>query len=128
MGAVIGGFAGVASTAPAMIALIFIWVFSSSVAGTIGFIAVQELMPNEMRGLATSVIGFCNTVVGLGAGPLLVAWCADRVFQDQSRLGSSLSLIAVPAAFTCCLLMRACARRVHALQNAAAASTVLASR
>lgn len=128
VGAIIGGFAGIASTAPVMIALIFIWVFSSSAAGTIAFTAIQEVMPNEMRGLATSVIGFCNTVVGLGVGPVLVAWCADRVFHDQARLGTSLAVMAVPVAFVCCLLMRECARRIRLTDRTAETPTLFASR
>jgi MFS family permease len=111
-GAIVGALAGVAPTASVMIALIFVWVFCSSAAGTIGFTAVQALMPNEMRGLATSLIGFCNTVLGLGLGPVIVAWCAERVFHDSSALGLSLTLVAVPAGIACCLLMLACATRM----------------
>lgn len=127
-GAIVGAFAGVAPTASLMIALIFVWVFCSSAAGTIGFTAVQALMPNEMRGLATSLIGFCNTVIGLGVGPVLVAWCAERVFHDPSRLGLSLSLIAAPAAIACCLLMHACVKRLSVSSGAPRSAALLADR
>jgi MFS family permease len=128
VGAIIGGFAGVASTAPVMIVLIFIWVFCSSAAGTIGFTAVQEFMPNEMRGLATSLIGFCNTVIGLGMGPIMVAWFADRIFHERTGLGWSLSLVAVPAGVACCLLMFVCAKKIGIAADAHRAATLAVNR
>lgn len=128
VGAIIGGFAGVAATAPVMIVLIFIWVFCSSAAGTIGFTAVQEFMPNEMRGLATSLIGFCNTVIGLGMGPIVVAWFADRIFHDRAGLGWSLSLVAVPAGVACCVLMIVCAKKIGIAADAQRAAMLAANR
>ena len=45
--------------------------------------ALQEIMPNPMRGQASALYLFVITLIGLGIGPTAVALITDFVFQDE---------------------------------------------
>lgn len=55
--------------------------------------AVQEIMPNQVRALATSILLFILNLIGMGLGPLLVARFTDGVFKDESMIRYSLMLL-----------------------------------
>jgi len=59
--------------------------------------AIQEMMPNTMRGQASAVYLFAINFIGLGGAPTAVAWCTDYLFQDEHCLGYSLALVGFPA-------------------------------
>jgi MFS family permease len=48
--------------------------------------AIQEAVPNEMRGKASSVFLFVINLVGLGLGPQLLPLLTDYVFRDEMRI------------------------------------------
>ena len=59
--------------------------------------AIQEMMPNQMRGQASAVYLFVVNLIGLGLGPTLVAWCTDYVFGDVAMVRYSLLIVGVGA-------------------------------
>jgi MFS family permease len=52
--------------------------------------ALQVITPNQMRGQITYLFMFIFNVIGVGLGPLMVAFFTDYVFKDESQLGLSL--------------------------------------
>jgi hypothetical protein len=52
--------------------------------------AVQEMMPNQMRGQASAVYLLIINLVGLGLGPWLLALVTDFVFEDDNQIHLSL--------------------------------------
>ena len=59
--------------------------------------AIQEMMPNQMRGQASAVYLFIVNLLGLALGPYLLAIFTDYVFRDEMMVNYSLfstSLIA----------------------------------
>ncbi len=55
--------------------------------------AIQEIMPNQVRALASSVFLFILNIVGIGLGPFLVAFFTDFIFKDESMIRYSLVLL-----------------------------------
>ena len=95
---------GGTSSAAEVFALFAWWNLFSSAAGTIGITAIQETVPNEMRGLAISMVSFGNILGGLSLGTMATAMMTDDVFHDPHRVATSLSLVVGPAAILGCLL------------------------
>ncbi|WP_061242057.1 MFS transporter [Ectopseudomonas composti] len=55
--------------------------------------AIQEIMPNSMRGQASAIYLFVITLIGLGVGPTAVALVTDFVFADDGALRYSLLIV-----------------------------------
>lgn len=55
--------------------------------------AVQEMMPNQVRALASSILLFILNLIGMSLGPTLVAIFTDYVFKDESMIRYSLMLL-----------------------------------
>lgn len=55
--------------------------------------AIQEIMPNQVRALASSIFLFILNMIGLGIGPALVALFTDYVFHDEMAIRYSLVLL-----------------------------------
>lgn len=111
---------GILATPSATLASVFAWILVSSVSGTIGIATTLDLLPHESRGLGTATIAFCNTIVGLGLGPTLVALTTDRVYGTPSSVGLALSTVVAPAIAICCLLFYIATRAVRRNQIAIA--------
>ena len=60
--------------------------------------AIQQMMPNPMRGQASSLYLFVNSMVGLGLGPTAVALITDYVFHNDAMVGYSLLAVDVSGA------------------------------
>src|SRR3546814_9450303 len=58
-----------AGSAPLALAGTGTWMFASAAGAVSGIAALQALAPPPVRGLAMSMIAFCNTLLGLGLGP-----------------------------------------------------------
>jgi MFS family permease len=56
--------------------------------------AIQELMPNNVRALASAMYLFVINIVALGFGPLIVALFTDFVFHDEAAIKYSISITA----------------------------------
>ncbi len=52
--------------------------------------AVQEIMPNRVRALASSIYLFFVNIIGLGGGPFIVAFFTDSVFHNEKMIKYSL--------------------------------------
>lgn len=60
--------------------------------------ALNEMVPNEVRGQTTALYLFIGTIVGLGLAPTIVALITDQVFRDPLMVRYSVILVTVPAA------------------------------
>lgn len=59
--------------------------------------AIQDLVPNRMRGQTSALYLFIVNLVGLGIGPTAVALFTDRVFADDGSVHLSLAITMVVA-------------------------------
>ncbi|HXV60692.1 MAG TPA: MFS transporter [Vicinamibacteria bacterium] len=59
--------------------------------------AIQELVPNKMRGRATAVYLFVINIIGLGLGPQLLPLVSDHVFGDEMQIHWALFTVTVAA-------------------------------
>jgi MFS family permease len=53
--------------------------------------AIQQLMPNQVRALASSIFLFLINIIGLGGGPFLVGFFTDTIFNDEKAIRYSLA-------------------------------------
>ncbi|MGA4636325.1 spinster family MFS transporter [Pseudomonas solani] len=67
--------------------------------------AIQEIMPNSMRGQASAIYLFVITLIGLGLGPTAVALVTDYVFADDKALRYSLLIVTSLAVFSSVVLL-----------------------
>ncbi|MGG2399342.1 spinster family MFS transporter [Pseudomonas sp. SH1-B] len=67
--------------------------------------AIQEIMPNSMRGQASAIYLFVITLVGLGIGPTAVALVTDFVFADDAALRYSLLIVTTLAVLSSITLL-----------------------
>ncbi|TAH02153.1 MAG: MFS transporter [Sphingobacteriales bacterium] len=79
---------------PAIVmALFFIPLFFVSSPMGASTTAIQELMPNQVRALSSSIFLFVLNMIGLGLGPLLVAFFTDNIFHNEKAIRFSLSAL-----------------------------------
>ena len=55
--------------------------------------SLQDIVPNEMRGLTASVALLVVGLIGLGCGPTAIAVVTDYILRDESLIRYSLSLV-----------------------------------
>ncbi|MGN0926858.1 MFS transporter [Ectopseudomonas mendocina] len=67
--------------------------------------AIQEIMPNSMRGQASAIYLFVITLIGLGIGPTAVALVTDYVFADDAALRYSLLIVTTLAVLMSIILL-----------------------
>jgi len=67
--------------------------------------AIQEMMPNQMRGQASALYLFVVNLIGLGIGPSAVAWCTDYLFKDVNMVNYSLLLVGTLANLVAAVLL-----------------------
>ncbi len=73
--------------------------------------AIQEMMPNQMRGQASAVYLFIVNLVGLTLGPQILAILTDYVFQDQMKVHYSLVSVGLVAHLVAGILLFLCLSR-----------------
>jgi MFS family permease len=61
------------------------------------FSAIQELVPNQLRGQAIALYSLTVNLIGLGLGPAAVAAATDHIFHNDAQLARSLILTCLPA-------------------------------
>src|SRR5262249_12984658 len=59
--------------------------------------AIQQMMPNSMRGQASAVYLFIINMIGLGIGPTAVALCTQYIFRRDDAVNYSLLVVTVAA-------------------------------
>jgi MFS family permease len=67
--------------------------------------AIQEIMPNQMRGQASAVYLFIINLIGLGLGPQALALVTDYVFADEKQIHLSLMWTTTIAHFASAALL-----------------------
>ncbi len=67
--------------------------------------AIQEMMPNTMRGQASAVYLFVVNLIGLGLGPSAIAWVTDFGFGDEAMLRYSILIVTTAAHTVSALLL-----------------------
>jgi len=67
--------------------------------------AMQQIMPNEMRGQASALYIFVVNVIGLGLGPSAVAAMNDYVFADPNAIRYSLLIVGAIAQILAALFL-----------------------
>lgn len=80
--------------------------FSSITIG-LGLTAMQDIVPDWLRGQASAIFLFAINLVGLGLGPTAVALVTDKVFKDDLSLPLSISWVSLPAACISVMLILA---------------------
>jgi MFS family permease len=76
-------------------ALLAVFVPSFALAAPFGAAtaAIQDIMPNQVRALASSIFLFILNLIGIGLGPTSVALFTDYLFHDESAIRYSLMLL-----------------------------------
>jgi len=59
--------------------------------------AIQQMMPNPMRGTASAVYLFILNIIGLGLGPTAVAMCTQYLFGRDDAVRYSLLIVTAGA-------------------------------
>jgi MFS family permease len=67
--------------------------------------AIQEIVPNEMRGQTSAVYLFLVNLIGLGIGPTAVALVTDFGFHDDSKVGWSMFIVSTVASLCAVALL-----------------------
>ena len=67
--------------------------------------AIQQIMPNEMRGQASAVYLFVINLIGLGIGPTAVAMTTDYVFHNDNMVNWSLMIVCTIAHIVAAILL-----------------------
>lgn len=67
--------------------------------------AIQQIMPNEMRGQASAIYLFVINLIGLGIGPTAVAMTTDYVFHDDKAVRYSIMIVTTIAHVVAALLL-----------------------
>ena len=67
--------------------------------------AIQQIMPNEMRGQASAVYLFVINLIGLGIGPTAVAMTTDYVFHNDKMVNWSLLIVCTTAHIVAAILL-----------------------
>jgi MFS family permease len=91
-----------------------LWIFASTCGGVGGIAVLQEIVPSQFRGTGVSLLTFCNTLLGLGCGPTLVALTTELLYGSPSSVGFSITTIVAPAAFVSCWLFLVARRKLSA--------------
>ncbi|MGB7387362.1 spinster family MFS transporter [Pseudomonas neustonica] len=79
---------------PLLWAIMFFNVFTVAMPFGVAPAAIQEVMPNAMRGQASAIYLFTITLIGLGIGPTAVALVTDYVFMDDMAIRYSIFIVA----------------------------------
>lgn len=67
--------------------------------------AIQEIMPNQMRGQASSIYLFVITLIGMGIGPTAVALMTQYGFGEDNMLRYSICLVTGAALILAAILL-----------------------
>jgi MFS family permease len=67
--------------------------------------AMQLLTPNRLRARIAALFLFCNSLLGLALGSILIGWLNDRVFGSPQAIGSSLAIVTFSAGILSVLVL-----------------------
>jgi MFS family permease len=89
-------FMGVRS-APLVLAAVTVWSLGGAIVSTTVMTSLQEQLPNEYRGLGSSVSAFLGILLGIGLGPTLVGLATQYLYRAPNMVGWSMVTVMVPA-------------------------------
>jgi MFS family permease len=69
--------------------------------------ALNEITPNQLRGLVVSIYILVIGIGGAGLGPFAVGWVTDNVFKDPQAIDYSMALVTFIMGVVGCLLVAA---------------------
>ena len=72
--------------------------------------ALQEIMPNQMRGQASAIYIFVANIVGLSIGPTAIALITDYVYGYDEAIRYSLAIVPAAAMVVSAVLFALCLR------------------
>ncbi len=87
----------------------------------IAYASLQIITPNQMRGQIIAAYVLCTSIIGYGAGPLLIGFFTDYLFGDEMMLNRSLALVAAittPASIALLLWARKPFAKAHEEEEA----------
>lgn len=88
---------------------------------------LQDLVPNDMRGLAVSINGLVANLIAFSGGPILISLVTERVLEDPARVGLSIGIVTGPALLLAAVTFGYCLgqlrRRRGTLEQPSAAPT-----
>jgi MFS family permease len=87
------GLYAVMPTGSLVVVLLAPALFCTSLPFGVAPAAIQEMMPNRMRGQASAIYLFVINLIGLGLGPTAVAVVTDYVFRDDNAVPFSLLIV-----------------------------------
>ncbi|GAL98123.1 hypothetical protein AA0312_1207 [Acetobacter tropicalis NRIC 0312] len=61
-------------------------------------LVVQQTVPKTMRAQFSAVLLFCNALIGLSGGSMLIGYLDDHVFTVANGITSSLAVVTTGAA------------------------------
>jgi MFS family permease len=70
-------------------------IFTAAMPNGIAAAAIQEIIPNSMRGQTSAIYLFVVTLIGLGLGPTAVAMVTDYVFHDDMAVRYSIFWVGI---------------------------------
>ena len=57
---------------------------------------IQDIMPNDMRGVGISISGLMNIIIGATCGPLFIALATEYLYRDPKLVGWSILTVILP--------------------------------
>jgi len=87
------------------LALLAPTIFLTSMPVGVAAAAIQEMMPNVMRGQASAIYLFVINLIGLGLGPTAVALITDYAFHNDNAINYSLLLVGTAAHLAAAVLL-----------------------
>ncbi len=93
-----------APSQPFRLAGMALFYFAAGVISTSVFAAVQEIVPNPLRGRMLALYQLLANLLGASLGTMSVALVSDYVLGDQNKLGASLMITVIPCAVVASLL------------------------
>jgi MFS family permease len=89
------------------IGFIILFAFSNAFGFSAIAACLQDIVPNQFRGQASSVLLIVNGVIGFTLGTTAVAVITDYVFRNDASVGYSILAAALPIALLCTVWIRA---------------------
>ena len=96
-----------------VLAMLGFWIACFPVCGTVVVVALQDMVPQDARGVATSFVSLFATFIGFSLGSLLIALCTEYLYRDPAMVGHSITTVMLPSVIVGALLFAVAYRRLR---------------